>query len=154
MVAAAVFAAAALAACSSGGSAAKDHDTGAATVRAANAVCTAGKARTAKIVPGVSVVPDPKTPAQRSATRAWASATAADFDRTATALRGVEASGDRAEEVIALAKLYAAAADQLRSDPGAVLGEPDFLADPVLFDAGYHACVAPGKALTTTTTKP
>ena len=122
----------------------------AAVVKDANAVCKAGKARTAKIVPGVLVVPKPSNAKEKAATKAWADATAVAIDKTADELEAVKASGDDADQLSKLVDTYRAAADTLRSKGGAVLGDQNFLSDQPLFDYGFTVCVAPVKAAVTT----
>lgn len=119
----------------------------------ANAVCKDGKARTAKIVPGTLVVPDPSTAAEKAATKKWADATAAELDKTADALEALSASGDGADQLAALVKVYRTAADTLRTKGGAVLGQKNFLSDEALFAYGFTVCVAPVKADTPSTTE-
>jgi len=154
-----VVSGAALVGCSSdskgsdGGSGGGSGDSAkAALVTKANAVCKDGKARTAKIVPGTLVVPKPSTAAEKTATKKWADATADEIDKTADALEALSASGDGADQLAALVKVYRSAADTLRTKGGAVLGQKNFLSDQALFAYGFTVCVAPVKDDTTSTT--
>ena len=148
--------------CSSGDSSGSDGSGGsststakAAVVKDANAVCKAGKARTLKIVPGTLVVPNPKTAKEKAATKKWADATADAIDQTADELEAIDSSGDPAAQLALVVTAYRDAADTLRTDGGAVLGQQNFLSDQALFDYGFTVCVAPVKDdATTTTTKP
>ncbi len=114
-------------------------------VKDANEVCTSGKVALSKVTLTADVVPKPKTKAQKSASAAWAKATAVELDSIAESLGEIDPPSKDASEYTRVVKVYSDAADRVRSEGSTLLGDKNFLADDGLYDLGFTNCVASEK---------